>query len=129
MVLLLILFFTLGNLTILSQIADSAVAKESDFPPPTRLPSSTPTTQIPSPSQSTPSTLVNDQQNRLDRYLEQMYNKQSNYNSRYHPLIIYNVHPESGVGNMIRGYFAGLVIASLTKRVYKSIAKLCRICV
>ena len=121
MVLLLILFFTLGNLTILSQIADSAVAKESDFPPPTRLPSSTPTTQIPSPSQSSSPTMVNDQQIRLDRYLEHMYTKQARYNPFYHPLIIYNVHPESGVGNMIRGYFTGLVIASLTKRVYKSI--------
>ena len=122
MVLLFFYHFTIGNLTILSQIADSAVVKESDFPPPTHLPSSSiPTTQIPSPSQSSSPTLVNDQQIRLDRYLEHMYTKQARYNPFYHPLIIYNVHPESGVGNMIRGYLTGLVIASLTNRVYKSI--------
>ena len=48
-----------------------------------------------------------------------MYTKQARYNPFYHPLIIYNVHPASGVGNMIRGYLNGLVTASLTNRVYK----------
>lgn len=35
-------------------------------------------------------------------------------------LIIYHVHPESGIGNMIRGYFTGFVIAFVTNRTYKS---------
>lgn len=55
------------------------------------------------------------QQKRLDKYLEKMLAKQEKLTLR-EAIVLYEVHPESGIGNMIRGYLTGLVIASLTKR-------------
>lgn len=55
------------------------------------------------------------QQKRLEKYLEKMLAKQTKLTLR-EPIVLYEVHPESGIGNMIRGYLTGLVIASLTKR-------------
>lgn len=55
------------------------------------------------------------QQKRLDKYFEKMLAKQTKLTLR-EPIVLYEVHPESGIGNMIRGYLTGLVIASLTKR-------------
>lgn len=66
------------------------------------------------------STFVITQQERLNNFLNSVYTKQQNYNSTMKSLIIYHVHPESGIGNMIRGYFTGFVIAFVTNRTYKS---------
>ena len=66
------------------------------------------------------STFVITQQERLNNFLNSVYTKQQNYNPTMKSLIIYHVHPESGIGNMIRGYFTGFVIAFVTNRTYKS---------
>ena len=56
-----------------------------------------------------------DQQARLDKYLALMLAKQEQLTIKK-PAIVYEVHPESGIGNMIRGYITGLVIASVSNR-------------
>lgn len=60
-----------------------------------------------------------DQQIRFNKYLQRMVKKQENLKHRF-PLVVYEVHPESGIGNMIRGYITGLIIAALSKRILMS---------
>lgn len=60
-------------------------------------------------------TVDEDQQKRFDAYLNMMLERQQKLSVKK-PVVIYEVHPESGIGNMIRGYFTGLVISSLTHR-------------
>lgn len=77
-------------------------------------------TPVKNSSLSNNSTFVTTQQERLNNFLNYIYTKQQNYNSTMNSLIIYHVHPESGIGNMIRGYFTGFVIAFFTNRTYQS---------
>ena len=53
------------------------------------------------------------QQARLEEWLQATIQKQSICKDR---LVVYDVHKQSGLGNMIRGYFTAMAIGILTNR-------------
>ena len=58
---------------------------------------------------------VVEQQHRFDSFLESMKEKQLTLPNQSR-MVIYKIHKESGLGNMIRGYMTALVIAIMTNR-------------
>ena len=57
----------------------------------------------------------NGQQRRLNDYLQMMLKRQRALTMNK-PIVIYEVHQESGIGNVIRGYLTTLVISSLSNK-------------
>ena len=58
---------------------------------------------------------VTEQQRRFDNFLEEMKNRQLSL-QKENRVVIYKVHKESGLGNMIRGYLTALVVGMMTNR-------------
>lgn len=74
--------------------------------------------------QSTPSLqstdAISNQQQLLNEWLHLTMERQRNALKK--PLIIYNVHPQSGVGNMMRGVFTTVLFSVVTKKAFASCA-------
>ena len=72
--------------------------------------------------QSTPSLqnadAISNQQQLLNEWLHLTMERQRNALKK--PLIIYNVHPQSGVGNMMRGVFTTVLFSVVTKKAFAS---------
>lgn len=63
---------------------------------------------------------VLNQQQLLTEWLQLTMERQQNALKK--PLIIYNVHPQSGVGNMMRGVFTTVLFSVVTKKAFASSA-------
>lgn len=63
---------------------------------------------------------ISNQQQLLNEWLHLTMERQRNALKK--PLIIYNVHPQSGVGNMMRGVFTTVLFSVVTKKAFASCA-------
>ena len=61
---------------------------------------------------------ISNQQQLLNEWLHLTMERQRNALKK--PLIIYNVHPQSGVGNMMRGVFTTVLFSVVTKKAFAS---------
>ena len=61
---------------------------------------------------------ISNQQQLLNEWLHLTMERQRN--ALKEPLIIYNVHPQSGVGNMMRGVFTTVLFSVVTKKAFAS---------
>ena len=75
--------------------------------------------QLPSLSKD----LITEQQRRFDAFLQSMHANQSNTKGG-RGVVVYQIHRESGLGNMIRGYITSFLTAILTGRNFQSLLRL-----
>lgn len=61
---------------------------------------------------------ISNQQQLVNEWLHLTMERQRNALKK--PLIIYNVHPQSGVGNMMRGVFTTVLFSVVTKKAFAS---------
>lgn len=100
----------------------SLVTSSSPFPPPSsHSASSTPSfaaaSVLPSFFPSHSSSILHSQQTLLNHYLQTTLERQRHCGAN---TVVYQVHSQSGLGNMIRGYFTAMTIGVLTDRCVQS---------